>query len=89
MEKILQFKDGEVTLVREELSLIPEFASMLTLSYNRGFPSDADGKRRLRAKKEFTYMWFMNSYDTPYREYTKDERQVEALLAADLPESRK
>jgi len=86
MERILVNKDGKVELERAELELVPEFAGMLTLKYNKQ-PGDLEGKKRVRAFKEFTYMWFMNSYNSPYREYSKEERISESLLAADLPET--
>lgn len=86
MEKILIYNDGEVQLQREELELIPEFKELLSLAYNKQ-EGDRDGRKRLRAFKEFTYMWFTHSYNSPYREYDDKERRTEALATAQLPET--
>lgn len=83
MERILIFKDGEVSLEREELELIPAFKPLFTLNYNKQ-AGDIDGRKRSRVTAEFTYMWFMHSYKTPYREYSEKERHTEALLTAKL-----
>lgn len=85
MEKILIYKDGEVVLERDELRLIPEFAALLTLKYNKQ-SGDNEGRKQIRAFKEFTYIWFIHSYNSPYREYDEKERRVEALQTAGLSE---
>lgn len=86
MDKILKIEDNEAKLLREELELIPEFKALLSLSYNKD-KGDIDGRKRIRATKEFTFIWFMYSHYSPYREYDEKERRKEALGTASLPES--
>lgn len=84
MDRILKIEDNEAKLVREELELIPEFKALLSLNYNKD-KGDQDGRKRFRATKEFTYIWFMYSNHSPYREYEEKERKLEALQTAGLP----
>ena len=83
-DKLFSVTDGKVKLLREELELIPEFRPLLALSYNKG-EGDVDGRKRQRAEREFTYMWFMYSFLTPYYDFSEEERQAEALKTAGLP----
>lgn len=78
MEKVFKSENGTVTLLKEELSLIPEFKALLALSYNRQ-PGDLEGRKRQRAEKEFQYIWFMLSPRSPYREYNTKEREEEVF----------
>jgi hypothetical protein len=84
MDKILGMRDNEAYLLREELELIPEFKALFALNYNKQ-AGDVDGRRRVRATKELTYIWFMYSHYSPFREYTEAERKAEALELAGLP----
>lgn len=85
MDKILKINENnEAELLREELELIPEFKPLLALNYNKQ-PGDVDGRKRVRATKEFTYIWFMHSNYSPYREYDDKERHEESLATALLP----
>jgi hypothetical protein len=86
MEKILtrNQETGEVEFSREECEKIPEFRTLLTYKYNKQ-PGDADGKKRVRANSEITYIWFMYSRFSPFVEYSEEERHTEALLCAELP----
>lgn len=83
MERILKIENGEAKLMREELSLIPEFATILSLKYNKQ-EGDVDGRKRFRATSEFTYLWYMYSHLSPYREYSESERHEEATVIAGL-----
>jgi hypothetical protein len=74
MERILTIENGDVKFQREELQLIPEFAALLALKYNK----------RLRAVAELKYMWFMYSHLSPYREYSDSERHEESCIVAEL-----
>lgn len=82
--EILIFKDGEVQLARKEMELIPEFAPLLTLNYNKQ-AGDLEGRKRNRAFSEFTYIWFRHAHASPYREYNEAERHLESLATAKLP----
>jgi hypothetical protein len=84
MDKVFKVVDGEAKLIREELELIPEFATMLSLKYNKQ-EGDIDGRKRTRATREFTYLWFMYSNYSPYREYDDEERRQESLIVSSLP----
>jgi hypothetical protein len=84
MEKIIMVEDGKVSFLRDELQIIPEFATLFTYKYNKQ-PGDLDGKKRVRATQELAYMWYMYSHNSPYKEYSEEERKVEALLIAELP----
>ncbi len=83
-DKLFSVVDGKVKLLREELELIPEFRPLLALNYNKG-EGDVDGRKRHRAEREFTYMWFMYSFLTPYYDSSESERHEESLKTADLP----
>lgn len=83
-DKLFSVVDGKVKLSREELELIPEFKPLLALNYNKA-EGDIDGRKRQRAEREFTYMWYMYSFLTPYYDYAEEERHQEALRTATLP----
>jgi hypothetical protein len=84
MDRILKVENNEAKLAREELELIPEFKTLLSLAYNKD-KGDIDGRKRFRAIKELTYIWFMYSNSSPYREYDEKERKIESLQTATLP----
>lgn len=78
MDKVFDFVEGEARLKKDELSLIPEFKALLAINYNKQV-GDTDGRKRHRATKEFTYIWFMYASKSPYREYNAKEKEEELL----------
>lgn len=70
---------------KKDVYLIPEFKALLELKYNKD-KGDHDGRKRIRAHKEFTYIYFMWDYRSKYSEYSEKERHREALNASRLPE---
>lgn len=84
--KLLRLNDNyEAEIERETLALIPEFAALFTLNYNKA-DGDIDGRKRYRARAELTWMYFMYDYRSEYAELPDDERHAQAMAAANLPE---
>lgn len=78
-------EDFRVELVQETVALIPEFAEVLTLNYNKSREfKDADGRKRTRALKEFIYIYFMYDFRSEYIQLDDDARRERALGAAGL-----
>ena len=71
--------DGEVEILTEEVKLIPEFAALMSLAYNKG-PKDADGRKKYRLKTELKYLYLAYSPKSPYKDYSEKERLAEARL---------
>ena len=76
--------DYEVEPEKETIMLVPEFAALWTLVYNKQ-DGDRGGRQRLRARKELVYIYFRNDYRSEYSELSDVERNEASLDAADLP----
>lgn len=72
----------EVLLNKEWINMIPEFKAVL--ARDKGSKGDYRGEKKLRAIKEFTYIYFYNDFSSPIRDWEDDERQKEALYYAQL-----
>lgn len=86
--KLFRIENFQAVVNDEEVMLIPEFKAMFELKYNKG-KGDHDGRKRVRAFKELTYIYFMADYGSEYANFSPKERHREALEAADLPEKYK
>lgn len=86
MEWLRLNEDDEVEFVMEEVRLVPEIQTMMTLKYNRQ-PGDVDGRKKTRAKQEFKYMYLVYSRKSPYADYSEEERVIEAKRDCKFPES--
>jgi len=85
MEWIKVNEEGEIEIVAQEVKLVPEFAELMSLAYNKG-PKDADGRKKFRLKNELKYMYLVYSSKSPYRDYSEKERLNEAKLDCNLSE---
>ncbi len=56
------------------------------LSRDRGSPGDTQGRKKLQAKKEFTFIYHMVDYRSPYEKYEEKSKIEEAIKNADLPD---
>jgi hypothetical protein len=80
-------KEGEV-VISDECRLIEPFSTMLTLAYNRQ-KGDTQGRDRVRATKEFKYIYFMFDWASSHEGMDVDERHEESLKSAGLPKNYK
>ena len=76
---------NEVTINEPEILLIREFAALWEPSRNKT-KEDPKGSKRTRAFREFTYIWLMCDWASPYSDYTEQERHEEAMKDAKLTE---
>ena len=76
---------NEVTINEPEILLIREFADLWDVSRNKT-KEDPKGSKRSRAYREFTYIWLMCDWASPYSDYTEQERHIEAMKDARLTE---
>ncbi len=82
--KLFQLDDEyNVVPEQETIMLVPEFAALWALAYNRQ-EHDFDGRKRHRARKELVYIYFLCDYRSEYSELSHAERNEAALDAADL-----
>lgn len=72
----------EIELNKEWLFLVPEFATLL--KRDKGSPSDYRGDKKLKARKEITYIYFMENFDSPIRDWDWEDKRVESLRCASL-----
>lgn len=86
--KVFLFDNGknEVTLNEPEVLLIKEFAALWTNDRNKT-AEDKTGKLKTRAIREFTYIWLMLDWASPYADYTEQERHQECLKDAHLTDA--
>jgi hypothetical protein len=78
-------EDYQVDLNKDWLYLIPEFAELIRR--DKGSKGDYRGDRKLKARREFTFIYFDLDFTSPIREYGEWERREEAMKYADLKES--
>jgi hypothetical protein len=85
--KLFRLENYEIKLNKDEALLIPEFAALFTLKYNKKTAGDVDGRKRVRAFKELTYLYFMIDYKSEHVNYTNEERHVKSLEDSGLEEN--
>lgn len=76
---------NDVQINTPEVLLIREFAALWEPSRNKT-KEDPKGSKRTRAFREFTYIWLMCDWASPYSDYTEQERHEEAMKDAKLTE---
>ncbi len=74
---------NDVQINTPEVLLIREFAALWEPSRNKT-KEDPKGSKRTRAFREFTYIWLMCDWASPYSDYTEQERHEEAMKDAKL-----
>ena len=70
--------DFNFSINTNEVLLIKEFKELIDIKRNK-CKEDKTGKKRLIAMKEFQYIYLTMDWNSPYREYTRRERDVAAL----------
>lgn len=85
MIKIFQYNNvlGQVELAKDEILLIDEFNELMKDERNI-CDEDKTGKLRLRAFREFTYIYLAIDWLSPYADYLNQERHQLALKDAHM-----
>lgn len=74
----------DVELNKEWMLLIPEFKAIIHA--DKGSPGDNDGRKKLKARKQFGYIYFMVDFKSPLSEWEFSQRHAESLKYVDLTE---
>lgn len=61
-----------VTLNKEWISTIPEFRALL--ARDKGGPTDGSGRFKKQATREFTYIFHLYDFRSPFEKYKEEER---------------
>lgn len=72
----------QVQLNKEWILMIPEFKALF--DRDKGSASDYRGSKKLRTRRELSYIYFMVDFHSPIRDYQEDKKQEEALRYAQL-----
>lgn len=67
----------EVELDKEWIRLIPAFDAILKA--DKGSKGDSDGRKKLLARKQLAYLYFMIDFRSPIFSYDEAKKKVEAL----------
>lgn len=88
MVKIFQYNnvDGFVELNTPEILLVKEFSALMEDGRNI-CDDDKTGKLKLRAFREFTYIYLALDWQSPYADFDERERHEMALLDAHMTEA--
>lgn len=74
---------GKLELNKDELLLINEFNALLDSNRNK-CKEDPEGIYKLRAFKEFKYIYLMLDWQSPYSDFPERTRNKEALKQSEL-----
>lgn len=72
------YEDNKLHLNKPEILLVKEFADLWETSRNRS-GEDKGGYNRLRAFKEFTYIYLMYDWESPYKNQSDTERHLSSV----------
>lgn len=75
-------ENNMVDLNKVWISTIPEFRALL--ARDKGGPGDGSGKYKKQARREFTYIYHMYDFRSPYENFKPKEREEEALRCSEL-----
>ena len=75
--------NGNVSLEDPSIVLVREFEALMDENRNKN-TSDKTGKKRLRAFKEFKYIYLFCDWESPYFQYSEQDRHNEALKDSGL-----
>lgn len=64
------------------IGLIPELDKLI--KRDKGSKGDSEGRNKLKAKKEFTFIYFYVDFSSPIRDWEEQERMKESLSYAGL-----
>lgn len=79
------FVNNIISLDQPEIMLVKEFGCLLEEKRNKT-KEDPKGLYKKRAFREFTYIYLMYDWESPYSEYSESERRFAALDDAGLTE---
>lgn len=83
MIKLFELAENNMaTLNKPWISLIPEFRALLTR--DKGGPGDGSGKYKKKATREFTFIFLMYDFHSPYENEPYDRRLELSLDNSDL-----
>lgn len=87
INKIFEFDNsrGVVELNVPEILLVKEFSALMGNERNK-CSEDKTGELKLRAFREFTYIWLAIDWQSIYSDYSEQERHKEALKDSNLTE---
>src|SRR5690606_29063145 len=80
----LDEKDFLVDINKEWISTILEFRKIL--QRDRGSPGDSQGRKKLQARREFTYIYHMYDYHSKLKNWDENDKHKEALRQSELPQ---
>lgn len=69
---------GSLKLNTYEILLVKEFEALWDLDRNK-CPEDKSGEKRLRAWREFKYIWLFVDWKSPYQQYLEMEKHKAAM----------
>ena len=75
--------NGNVSIEDSGLLLVNEFEALLDDSRNKN-SVDKTGKKRLRAFKEFKYIYLFFDWESPYFQYSEQDKHREAIKDSGL-----
>lgn len=75
--------NGNVSIEDTGLLLVSEFEALLDDSRNKN-SADKTGKKRLRAFREFKYIYLFFDWESPYFQYAEQDKHREALKDSGL-----
>lgn len=75
--------NGNVSLEDTSILLIKEFEALIDDNRNKS-SSDKTGKKRLRAFKEFKFIYLFFDWEGPYFQYTEQDKHAEAMKDSGL-----
>ena len=76
---------GSLRLNTHEILLVKEFEALWDLDRNK-CSEDPTGTKRLRAWKEFKYIWLFADWKSPYQQYLEMEKHRAAMNDSGLTE---
>lgn len=77
-------ENNEIMLDKEFIHMVPEFKTILVK--DKGSPGDADGRKKLMAKKKFFYIYLMEDYASIFENYEEYEKRSQAMSMLELTE---
>lgn len=88
--KIFSFKEGYLELDEPNILLVNEFKELWDYKRNKKGKwkkGDFSGYNRNRAFAEFTYIFLMSDWKSPYANYSEEEKQRAAFIDSGLDSS--
>jgi len=82
---VLNTANNDIEIQTDEILLVKEFAELWNVNRNK-CKKDPTGVKRLRAKREFAYMWLMLDWTSPYADYNEQERNTACKNDANISE---